>query len=69
MQPSIINYQDIPIAANVCQQALREIVTLPSISLAHVVMEPNAESLLHEHHVMHEIYYITQGERYLLLWE
>lgn len=55
------NIYELPVAENVCNQILREVVRNDSWSLAHVVMNPREESLLHEHQVMTEIYVITKG--------
>lgn len=50
-----------PLAANVCNQMLREVERNEFWSMAHVVMNPGAFSLLHEHKKMSEIYIITKG--------
>lgn len=58
---SKINVKDLPIAVNVCEQVLREVEKEPNWSMAHVIMNPMATSLLHEHHRMTEIYVVTKG--------
>ena len=52
----------VPLAYNVCNQTLREILQLSGVSIAHVIMEPGSVSLLHEHNKMAEIYFIISGE-------
>jgi mannose-6-phosphate isomerase-like protein (cupin superfamily) len=52
---------DLPIAVNVCEQVLREVEKQPGWSMAHVIMNPLAQSLLHYHEKMTEIYVITKG--------
>jgi mannose-6-phosphate isomerase-like protein (cupin superfamily) len=52
----------IPTAPNVCNQVLREVIALPGVSMAHVIMDKGNASLPHEHNGMAEIYFIIQGE-------
>ena len=61
--PVSIVVADLPVAVNICQQELREVWqdTRGLASLAHVIMEVGAESLLHQHHTMAELYYILKG--------
>lgn len=47
---------------NVCDQTLREVVSFPSFSLAHVIVGPGSVSLLHEHKMMFEVYFVLAGE-------
>ncbi|MBU1180301.1 cupin domain-containing protein [Patescibacteria group bacterium] len=56
-----LNVKNLPVATNVCEQVLREVEKQPEWSMAHVVMNPMAESLLHHHERMREIYVITRG--------
>ncbi|MEK7583674.1 MAG: cupin domain-containing protein [Patescibacteria group bacterium] len=63
------NVYELPLAANVCEQLLREIDRTPLWSMAHVLMNPRAWSLLHEHHLMDEIYLITRGTGHLIRGE
>jgi mannose-6-phosphate isomerase-like protein (cupin superfamily) len=56
-----LNVKDLPIAVNVCEQVLREVEHNLNWSMAHVIMNPMAASLLHNHHRMIEIYVITKG--------
>ena len=56
-----LNVKDLPIAVNVCEQVLREVENQPKWSMAHVIMNPMAASLLHNHQRMTEIYVITKG--------
>jgi mannose-6-phosphate isomerase-like protein (cupin superfamily) len=56
-----IKVKDLPIAVNVCEQVLREVEKQPTWSMAHVIMNPLAASLLHNHRGMTEIYVITKG--------
>lgn len=53
--------KDLPIAVNICEQVLREVERQPAWSMAHVLMNPMAASLLHNHTRMTEIYVITKG--------
>ncbi len=62
-----INVPSLPLAANVCDQLLREVYRNDSWSMAHVVMNPGAYSLLHEHRVMDEVYAITRGSGELIV--
>src|SRR4030042_6527110 len=41
---------------------LGEVISLPKVSLAHVLMEPGNVSLWHRHSNMSEIYFILEGE-------
>jgi mannose-6-phosphate isomerase-like protein (cupin superfamily) len=53
----------LPVATNVCNQILREAITLPPVvSMAHVIMNKGNVSLLHKHNKMSEIYFILDGE-------
>lgn len=56
-----LSVKDLPIAVNVCEQVLREVEKQPKWSMAHVIMNPMAASLLHNHQRMTEIYVITKG--------
>lgn len=56
-----INIPSLPLAANVCDQLLREVCRNNLWSMAHVVMNPGAFSLLHKHHRMAEVYAVTRG--------
>lgn len=56
-----VNIYSRPLAFNICDQMLREVERTPAWTMAHVVMNPKAESLLHEHHTMEEVYIITRG--------
>jgi len=64
-----LNVYELPLAANVCGQLLREVDRNSIWSMAHVLMNPKAWSLLHEHHVMEEIYVITRGTGNLIRGE
>lgn len=64
-----LNVYRLPLAANVCDQLLREVDRNPNWSMAHVLMNPRAWSLLHEHHVMEEVYIITRGTGNLIRGE
>ncbi len=56
-----ISVPALPLAANVCDQLLREVYRDPFMSVAHVLMNPGAFSLLHQHERMVEVYAITRG--------
>ncbi|MCX6786580.1 MAG: cupin domain-containing protein [Candidatus Kaiserbacteria bacterium] len=56
-----LNVKDLPVAGNVCAQVLREVERWSTWSMAHVIMNPMAESLPHNHQQMVEIYVITKG--------
>lgn len=66
-----IDITQLPVATNVCQQELREVWKAKGevASMAHVIMEPGAVSLLHEHHKMTEVYVISEGEGILTVGE
>ncbi len=61
MDPEIFDVHDRTPVANVCNQTLREVVTLPTASIAHVTMDIGDESLLHRHARMCEIYFGLHG--------
>ena len=65
--PKIINIYDLPIASNVCNQTLREVIKRPSYSLAHVIMDKGNISLYHNHLEMTEVYFIISGKGILYL--
>jgi mannose-6-phosphate isomerase-like protein (cupin superfamily) len=60
--PQLLNVYDSPTVDNVCNQILREVISLSKISLAHVIMDPGNVSLWHQHGKMSEVYYILEGE-------
>jgi mannose-6-phosphate isomerase-like protein (cupin superfamily) len=67
MNTKLLNVYDLPLAANVCDQMLREIPGTPDAwTMAHVIMNPGAESLLHKHEKMSEVYAITHGNGELI---
>ena len=55
------NLYDLPPVANVCNQVLREVVSFPNASIAHVLMHPGNVSLLHQHRRMTELYFVIEG--------
>lgn len=59
----VIQIDTLPIAANVCQQELREVWqdSEGRASIAHVIMQSGAVSLLHRHARMTEVYHILNG--------
>ncbi len=61
-QTNVWNAYDLPTVPNVCDQILRELIRLPSASMAHVIMQPGNVSLLHEHKKMREFYFILEGK-------
>ncbi len=61
-----VNVYDLPLAFNICDQLLREVDQTPAWSMAHVLMNPKAWSLLHEHRRMDEAYIITRGTGHLV---
>lgn len=58
----IIDTYSLPPVDNVCDQILREVISLSKVSMAHVIMQKWNVSLLHHHEKMHEIYFILEGE-------
>ena len=58
----VVKVMELPVAFNVCNQTLREVVQTPSFSVAHVIMEPGARSILHKHESFSELYYILRGK-------
>ncbi len=58
---------DMDTVYNVCNQILREVISLSNVSMAHVIMEPENVSLLHKHNKMTEVYYILNGKGVLYL--
>ena len=61
MATTVFNVYDLPVAYNVCEQELREVLSLSNVSVAHVTMAVDAVSLLHEHYNMTEVYVLTNG--------
>lgn len=57
----LIDVYSLPTAENVCNQILREVISLPKISLAHVTMAPGNTSLWHQHSKMSEVYFVLGG--------
>lgn len=57
-----INVYDLPASGNICDQVLREVMTLNNVSFAHVTMQPGAVSLLHQHLAMSEVYVVLEGK-------
>lgn len=66
---NMVRVKEFPVAANVCAQVLREVEKQPKWSMAHVIMNPLASSLLHTHQQMTEIYAITKGYGELGTWD
>ena len=60
--PVLIDVYDLNTASNVCNQTLREVIKLPKVSMAHVIMDKGNVSLLHKHATMSEVYFILDGE-------
>ena len=58
----LIDVYGLPQVDNVCNQTLREVISLPKVSMAHVTMDPGNVSLLHQHSNMNEIYFILEGK-------
>ncbi|OGZ68637.1 MAG: hypothetical protein A3D44_03930 [Candidatus Staskawiczbacteria bacterium RIFCSPHIGHO2_02_FULL_42_22] len=62
-----VNVYELPLAFNICDQMLREVERIPHWSMAHVIMNPKAESLPHHHQAMREAYVITRGTGHLIV--
>ncbi len=60
MKP-ILHVPSMPLAANICDQMLREVTRNEDWTMAHVLMNPEARSLLHDHAKMAEVYAVTRG--------
>ncbi|MBI5398638.1 cupin domain-containing protein [Candidatus Woesearchaeota archaeon] len=58
----LIDVYELPAVDNVCNQILREVISLPKISVAHVTMNQGNASLWHQHSRMSEIYFVLDGE-------
>lgn len=58
---SHLNVYDLPIVDNVCNQILREVMSINGVSFAHVTMDSWSVSLLHQHLKMSEVYLILSG--------
>jgi len=61
-EPKLIDVYKLPTVENICNQILREVISLPKVSMAHVIMNPGNVSLWHQHRRMTEIYFILNGE-------
>lgn len=59
--PELKFVYELPTVENVCNQVLREVISLPKVSIAHVSMSSGNASLLHQHSKMTEIYFILEG--------
>lgn len=60
--PKLIDVYELPTVENICNQVLREVISLPKVSMAHVTMSPGNTSLLHQHSKMSEVYFILEGK-------
>ncbi len=60
-KPGLIDVYELPTVDNICNQTLREVISLPKVSMAHVIVKPGDESLLHQHSAMNEVYFILDG--------
>ena len=58
----LIDVYELPTADNVCNQILREVISLPKVSMAHVTMNPGNVSFWHQHSKMSEIYFVLEGD-------
>jgi len=61
-EPKLIDVYQLPTVDNICNQILREVISLPKVSMAHVTMNPGNVSLWHQHSKMSEIYFILEGD-------
>ncbi|MBU4069882.1 MAG: cupin domain-containing protein [Nanoarchaeota archaeon] len=61
-EPRLIEVYKLPTVDNVCNQILREVISLPKVSMAHVIMNKGNVSLWHQHSKMTEVYFILSGE-------
>lgn len=61
-EPRLIEVYQLPTVDNICHQILREVISLPNVSLAHVTMKPGNVSLWHRHSRISEIYFVLEGE-------
>ncbi len=62
MGSKFVDVYSLPPVPNVCDQILREVVSLPKVSMAHVIMDSGNVSLWHKHSRMTEVYFILEGE-------
>lgn len=62
LNSKLINVYELPIVYNICNQILREVISLSKVSMAHVIMNSGNTSLWHQHLEMTEIYFICEGE-------
>jgi len=60
--PRLIDVYQLPTTDNICNQVLREVISLPKVSMAHVIMNPANVSLWHQHSIMTEVYFVLDGE-------
>jgi len=58
----LIDVYELPEVSNICNQVLREVISLSKVSLAHVTIAAGNISLWHQHSRMTEIYFILKGE-------
>jgi mannose-6-phosphate isomerase-like protein (cupin superfamily) len=61
-ESKLIDVYELPTVDNVCDQTLREVISLPKVSLAQVIMDGGNVSLWHQHSRMSEVYFILEGE-------
>jgi len=61
-EPRLIDVYELSTVENVCNQILREVISLPKVSMAHVIMNEGNVSLWHQHSRMSEVYFILEGE-------
>jgi mannose-6-phosphate isomerase-like protein (cupin superfamily) len=60
-RPRFVDIYRLPTVYNICNQTLREVISLPKLSLAHVAMNAGDVSLGHWHSRMTEIYFVLDG--------
>ncbi len=58
----LIDVYTLPTVDNICNQILREVISLPKVSMAHVTMNPGNVSLWHQHSMMSEVYFLLEGK-------
>lgn len=61
-EKDVVRVMDRPLAANVCNQQLRELMVTGWLSWTHVTMAHGETSLRHKHNSFTEFYYFLGGE-------
>ncbi len=60
-KPTLLDVYELSVVNNICNQILREVISLSNVSMAHIIMNGGNVSLWHKHSKMTEVYFIING--------